>query len=84
MGKKAIGVKFCGGCNPTFDRGAKYKELKERFPNAAFETYKEGKEYDNLLLICGCERVCLRQRDEFNKDCAVTVGCAEDMDRLEF
>ena len=23
------GVKFCGGCNPRYDRGAAYREIKD-------------------------------------------------------
>lgn len=78
-----IGVKFCGGCNPTFDRGEEFNNLKRRFPKAEFEAYDPNKKYKKLLLICGCERTCLRFRDEFKADEILIPGSAEDMRRIE-
>ena len=53
-----IGVKFCGGCNPNYDRGGLYQRILKVYPEHSFETADETKEYDALLVICGCERAC--------------------------
>ena len=53
-----IGVKFCGGCNPNYDRGKLYRRILETYPDQHFETADENKTHDLLLVICGCERVC--------------------------
>ena len=53
-----IGVKFCGGCNPNYDRGALYIRIPGEYPEHDFEIADETKKYDLLLVICGCERAC--------------------------
>lgn len=54
-----IGVKFCGGCNPRYDRGKAFEAIKQRLEGeAAFEFAEEGKEYDHLLVIGGCTNCC--------------------------
>ena len=52
---KQCAVKFCGGCNPRYDRGAAYRRIREETKEyAVFETAEEHKHYDILLIIRGC------------------------------
>lgn len=53
-----IGIKFCGGCNPNYDRGKLYKRILGSFPEHQFELADETKKHELLLVICGCERAC--------------------------
>ena len=54
-----IGVKFCGGCNPRYNRGKSFETIKEHLEEMAeFEIAEEGKEYDYLLVIGGCTNCC--------------------------
>ena len=32
-----IGVKYCGGCNPVYNRGRQVKRLQEQFPEHDFQ-----------------------------------------------
>ena len=32
-----VAVKYCGGCNPRYDRGAALEKLKKRYPDIKFE-----------------------------------------------
>lgn len=57
--KKMIGIRYCGGCNPHYDRKAfvekvsnHYKDVKE------FEIAREGVDYEGLLVIGGCQNCC--------------------------
>ena len=77
-----VGVKFCGGCNPVYDRGTEYNKLKERYPDIHFETYDPAKKYKKLLLICGCDRTCLRFREEFEADEIIIAGSAGEMEAV--
>ena len=77
-----IGVKFCGGCNPTYDRTAEYVKLKKRYPDIIFETYNPSKQYEKILLICGCERTCLRFREELTADEIIIPGSAQEMEEI--
>ena len=52
-----IGIKYCGGCNPRYDRVAAVKELQRRHPEWTVEPAGEGgQEY--ILVVCGCTAVC--------------------------
>lgn len=54
------GVRFCGGCNPRYDRGKALKEIKEKLKNSNinFEITQENEHYDDLLIIGGCTNCC--------------------------
>ena len=52
------GVKFCGGCNPHYQRGDAYRTIKGDLPQIEFDYAQEGVEYDNLLVIGGCTACC--------------------------
>ena len=57
---KRIGVLFCGGCNPVYDRERLYRQLKQHYGSSIiFEFYRESDEYDLLLIINGCSSECL-------------------------
>ena len=52
------GVKFCGGCNPRYDRGAAYRQIKEDLSDIDFVHAEVGEPVDNLLVIGGCTACC--------------------------
>lgn len=56
-----IYVKFCGGCNPRFDRMEFASRLEENFPEHSFQ--KEYKDPDISLVICGCPSACAGRAD---------------------
>ncbi len=56
-----IGVKYCGGCNPFYDRKAEVDRLERSVKGVRFEPVKSGGRYDKVLLVCGCQRACIRK-----------------------
>ena len=54
------GIKFCGGCNPGYDRRQACEEIKEAFENKDLEFLHavEDDPYDCLLVIGGCSNCC--------------------------
>ena len=52
-----INIKYCGGCNPRFDRAEIEHRLKERFP---FYTYLTNAQEDTdvVIILCGCGSAC--------------------------
>lgn len=59
MNKKlTVGLKYCGGCNPSYDRAALVDELKAAYPQVEFCPYRQGEVYDLALLVKGCRRPC--------------------------
>ncbi len=48
-------VKFCGGCNPRYDRGDAFHTIRAALvEQVSFSYAKEGERYDLLLIIRGC------------------------------
>jgi 4-hydroxybutyrate CoA-transferase len=53
-----VGVKYCGGCNPNYDR----KEIAfiiERLSGMKLVPYKETEIPDITLVLCGCSSDCM-------------------------
>ena len=55
VGKAA--VKYCGGCNPRFDRVALVAKLKEEFPQLEWTGAEESGAW-LVLVVNGCGRRC--------------------------
>jgi len=53
------GVRFCGGCNSKYDRGAAYELIKQNLQEEIqFEYAQEDIVYDILLIVGGCTNCC--------------------------
>lgn len=79
-----VGIKYCGGCNPRFDRISAMEKFKDKNSDITFESLDIHKKYDKVMLICGCERTCLRFRPEFEAYERIIVGDEEDFNDIEF
>ena len=67
-----IGIAYCGGCNPRFDRVEAVAALKEEFPGIAFLPFQDGGNYDFLAVVCGCHARCAaRSLQEVRQECVV-------------
>lgn len=53
-----VGLKYCGGCNPKYDRGALARALVAALPEHEFRPARPGEEYDLLVVISGCHVQC--------------------------
>lgn len=53
-----IGIKYCGGCNPRYDRTREVQKLKKKFPRHTFTYTPEKIVCDVCLLVCGCQTGC--------------------------
>ena len=51
--------KYCGGCNPVYNRGRQVKRLQEQYPEHEFDfAAGDMKECEIGLVVCGCVRAC--------------------------
>ena len=57
MASKKISVKYCGGCNPHFDRSAFISGLQQEFPQFDFLGPNDPDPWF-ALVVCGCSRIC--------------------------
>ena len=57
-----VGIKYCGGCNPRYDRVAAVNQLKREFPQVEFVSASGNPDCDIVFvvwLLCG---VCRSDR----------------------
>ena len=78
------GVKFCGGCNPRYDRGSGYEAIKENLQEEIdFEYAEEGVAYDVLLVFGGCTNCCASYDQYVTKRGVIKVWDLEDIDKTK-
>ncbi|MBN7772163.1 hypothetical protein [Clostridium aminobutyricum] len=79
------GVRFCGGCNPRFDRGAVYERIKNKLAGKVeFFIAEEGVPYDVILVIGGCTNCCASYL-QFEADGVIKIWDEEhEDDMVEF
>ena len=53
-----IAIKYCGGCNPRFDRVAAAAQLAAAFPHLSMVPARSGAPADLLVVLCGCPSRC--------------------------
>lgn len=61
--KKQVGVRYCGGCNPRYDRVALVEKLASLLPQAEFVPAGTGTRYAGALVVCGCPSRCAKTDD---------------------
>jgi hypothetical protein len=58
QGKLKIGVKYCGGCNPNYDRVALVKQIEERLKEKASLVKADDEGTALVLAVAGCSTAC--------------------------
>ncbi len=62
-----MALKYCGGCNPGFDRVAYVDKIKSAAgPDIEWVTLEE-EGFDAVLLVSGCETACPRRTRDFSE-----------------
>ncbi|MCB2193243.1 MAG: hypothetical protein KQI62_16850, partial [Deltaproteobacteria bacterium] len=53
-----VALKYCGGCDPGYDRVAYYEAIQaEAGERITWQRLEQGG-HQALLLVCGCETAC--------------------------
>ncbi len=60
-----LAIKFCGGCNPLFERGELALKVRQGLSASQWVSWEE--ESDLVLIINGCPTACA-DRAEFQKN----------------
>lgn len=53
-----IGIKYCGGCNPRYDRTNITEQLKRDMPGSEVFTAEPALTMDYVVVVCGCKSAC--------------------------
>ena len=77
--KLHIGVKYCGGCNPEYDRAALVKKIQEKLKDKADFYSWEEEDIDLVLVVCGCGVSCV-DLSPFSRFKTQTIKNPEDVD----
>ena len=76
---KTAYIKFCGGCNPRYDRGALAKELKQRFSGQVeFSTHDANIPREIGIVIQGCEKDCVQLKNLAKADRQIVIRYESD------
>jgi len=80
-----IGVKYCGGCNPFYERGAAVIKALAGFPGIA--AHPIGEEdcatFDVILVVLGCgQSECFDYSPLQGKHGQIVFSCPEDSEKL--
>lgn len=51
-------LKYCGGCNETYNRVSEVEKLKKELPDLCFY-YDDNHVCDIALIVCGCSNACV-------------------------
>ena len=54
-----IGVKYCGGCNPEYERVRTVERIKSELNGHTFELFADDMVFDRVLVIVGCGKACV-------------------------
>jgi hypothetical protein len=53
-----IGLKYCGGCNPHYDRVALVRRIEKRLEGRVEFVSPESDDVDLILAVQGCSTAC--------------------------
>ncbi|MEK6653572.1 MAG: hypothetical protein AABY92_00250 [Thermodesulfobacteriota bacterium] len=57
----SLGVRYCGGCNPAYDRIKLVEQIREKLQVALGEEVSlalRGTQADTAIVVCGCPVCC--------------------------
>jgi len=58
MSPVKIGIRYCGGCNPYYDRVGFVEEIKERLRDRFLFLRHDEMDLAGLIAVSGCPRAC--------------------------
>lgn len=56
--EQVAGLRYCGGCNPRYDRVAAVERLRALHPELKLVPAQPGGHYPAVLVVCGCPAQC--------------------------
>jgi hypothetical protein len=61
---KRVGLKYCGGCNPSFDRVEYVREIQRAAGGRIEWVTLDAGNFSSLLAVCGCDKQCVELADQ--------------------
>ena len=74
IGPKRIGIKYCGGCNPHYERVDLVQKVRSLMKGRFLFLKHDQKDLNGLILVNGCPRACAVQNlNEAEIPCRLVV-----------
>ena len=61
---KRVALKYCGGCDPGFDRVELFAKVRAAAGDSIEWVTLDDRDFDTVLIIAGCDRACPGQDPE--------------------
>lgn len=58
-----IGIKYCGGCNPKYDRVSFASKVKEVYSDYEVKSANSSEMFDCVVVVSGCHAACASLKD---------------------
>jgi len=58
MAGRRVAIKFCGGCDPAYERGEYFRAIRRAAGGRIHWVRPKEADWERLLLICGCATAC--------------------------
>jgi hypothetical protein len=78
---RKIGLKFCGGCSPRYDRVGMVKRIKEELGGTIEFVSPDEPGTDFILAVMGCDAACANL-DPFEANQIRTITSEKDTEAL--
>lgn len=83
-----LAIKYCGGCNPHYERGKMARELTARLTHThgdqfSYENWSPDKSYELCLVVKGCSRCISIEQGLSNCQSILTAEKPEDFSIIE-
>jgi hypothetical protein len=80
--KKKIGIKYCGGCNPTYERLEVIQAVQSRLGDRFLFIRPDQRDLDGMLLINGCVRSCATENFDHRETAYFSISGEKDFELL--
>ncbi|GAA0722701.1 hypothetical protein GCM10008905_14500 [Clostridium malenominatum] len=77
-----IGVKYCGGCNPRYERKNILERLRREYDGITIHLVKEDEIYDLIIVLCGCSSCCVNHENIKGKKGKLILSSEKDYNKL--
>ena len=80
---KRVGLKYCGGCNPSYDRVEYVREIQETAGKQVEWVSLDAGGFTVILLVCGCDKQCVEMAEYEETGCRLIRIKNNDSDPTE-
>ncbi len=78
-----IGLKYCGGCSPRYDRVAAFEQIRQAAGDQIRFGSFEDPDLDGLLIMAGCPTACVDSTLLAPVPCRVVASLADAVSLIE-